>query len=329
MTKRNLVTGGNGFIGSAVVRELHRCGEFVRVFDDNSRGRTSRLADIEGDIHFLEGDIRDNHAVMDAASGVDCIYHLAFVNGTDNFYSYPNLVLDVGVRGMSNVLEAAKANNVKEFVLASSSEVYQTPEITPTPETIAFSIPDPMNSRYSYAAGKQISEIMTINFARDYFEKTIIFRPHNVYGPDMGFDHVIPEFIERLHRLTQDNDSYELDFPIQGSGDETRAFIFISDFIAALNLIRNNADEIGIYNIGTDHEVKIGEIAKLIGNFYQRDLKLFAGPLREGGTTRRCPDISKIVALGYQTNIPLDEGIKITCAWYDSFLASSCDRKSL
>ena len=84
------------------------------------------------------------------------------------------------------------------LVLASSSEVYQTPPQVPTDESAPLVVPDPLNPRYSYGGGKIISELMAINYGRKYFERVLIFRPHNVYGPDMGFEHVIPQFALRL-----------------------------------------------------------------------------------------------------------------------------------
>ena len=123
--RRVLVTGGSGFIGSALVKALVRQGETVRVFDDNSRGAMRRLADLDRDIEFVSGDIRDAAAVDAAMRGIDEVHHLAFVNGTATFYSAPDLVLDVGVKGIVNVIDACRQHGVGTLVLASSSEVYQ------------------------------------------------------------------------------------------------------------------------------------------------------------------------------------------------------------
>ena len=95
--RRVLVTGGSGFIGSALVKALVRHGDAVRVFDDNSRGALRRLREVEADVEFVGGDIRDPAAVDAALRGIDEVHHLAFVNGTATFYSAPELVLDVGV----------------------------------------------------------------------------------------------------------------------------------------------------------------------------------------------------------------------------------------
>ena len=95
--------------------------------------------------------------MLKACEGVDSVFHLAFVNGTEFFYSMPDLVLEVGVKGMVNVLDACLHHNIKELFLASSSEVYQTPQNIPTNETEPLSVPDPLNPPYSYCSGKIIS----------------------------------------------------------------------------------------------------------------------------------------------------------------------------
>src|SRR6476619_6343833 len=203
---RILVTGGSGFIGSALVKTLVRDGHAVRVLDDNSRGASRRLAEVQSDVEFIGGDIRDAAAVHAAVRGVDEVHHVAFVNGTEFFYSAPELVLEVGVKGMVNVLDACRAANVRRLVLASSSEVYQTPLQVPTDESAPLVVPDPNNARYSYGGGKIISELMAINFGRRHFDRVIIFRPHNVYGPDMGNEHVIPQFGIRMRELARAGD---------------------------------------------------------------------------------------------------------------------------
>jgi len=313
---RILVTGGSGFVGSGLVKALVRAGEQVRVFDDNSRGSPRRLADVANDIDFVAGDIRDAAAVAQATRGMDEVHHLAFVNGTEFFYSAPELVLDVGVRGMINVIDACRRHSVGTLVLASSSEVYQTPPKIPTDESAPLTIPDPLNPRYSYGAGKLISEIMAINFGRKFFERVLIFRPHNVYGPDMGFEHVIPQFALRLHGLCASQPGGRLRFEIQGTGDETRSFCFVDDLVTGVMTMRKRGEHLGIYHIGSMEEVRIGDLARRMARAAGREIELVAGPPAAGGTARRCPDISKLGRLGYKPRVPLDEGLKPTLDWY-------------
>lgn len=313
---RILVTGGSGFIGSALVKALVRAGHAVKVFDDNSRGSLRRLADVEGDIEFVGGDIRDAEALAAAARATDEIHHLAFVNGTEFFYTMPDLVLDVGVRGMLNVIDACRKNAIGTLVLASSSEVYQTPPHIPTAEDAPLVVPDVHNPRYSYGAGKLISEVLAINFGRKFFDRVLIFRPHNVYGPDMGWEHVIPQFALRLYRLAAEQPSGTLRFDIQGQGKETRSFCYIDDLVSGAMLMREKGEHLGVYHIGTTEEVSIADLAHRIARVSGRDIALAPGTAASGGTLRRCPDISKLSLLGYRPRVNLDDGLRPTLDWY-------------
>jgi nucleoside-diphosphate-sugar epimerase len=313
---RILVTGGSGFIGSGLVKALVKAGHNVRVLDDNSRGSPRRLAEIANDIEFIAGDIRNAAVVDKAAQDVDEVHHLAFVNGTEFFYSQPDLVLDVGVRGMVNIIDICRKQGIGTLVLASSSEVYQTPPKIPTDESAPLTIPDPLNPRYSYGGGKLISELMAINFGRKYFDRVLIFRPHNVYGPDMGWEHVIPQFALRLDAATKKQRSGKLSFEIQGTGKETRSFCFIDDLVAGVMLMREKGEHLGIYHVGSTEEVTIAELARRIAVVAGREIELVPGKPAPGGTTRRCPDISKLARLGYKPRVPLSDGLMPTLAWY-------------
>lgn len=316
MSKLYLVTGGTGFLGSALVRHLLQRGHRVRVLDNDWRGSIRRLKDIQSEFEFVATDIRDAEAVTKATEGVDSICHLAFVNGTKFFYTQPEFVLDVGVKGTVNVIDACLKHGVGELILASSSEVYQTPPSVPTDEAVPLSIPDILNPRYSYAAGKIIGEAMALNYGRRHFQRVVVFRPHNVYGPDMGWEHVIPQFALRMKQLCQIAGD-PVRFPIQGSGKETRAFAFIEDFIAGLGLVLEHGEHLGIYNIGTREEVTVEELAHLVGDYFGRKLEVVPGEPTEGGTLRRCPDIAKLTALGYKPQYNLHKGLPIALRWYD------------
>ncbi len=322
-----LVTGGSGFIGSALVEALVSRGETVRVLDDNSRGALRRLRAVERDVELVDGDVRDAGAVEAAMRGIDEVHHLAFVNGTATFYSQPDLVLDVGVKGIVNVIDACRHNGIGRLILASSSEVYQSPPRIPTDETAPLVIPDPLNPRLSYAAGKIISEMLVVNHGRKHFERALIFRPHNVYGPDMGFDHVIPQFAVRLKRTAAAQPSGPLAFPIQGSGAETRSFCHIDDLVEGVMIMREKGEHLGIYHVGTEEEVTIADLARRMAAIAGREIAVRPSALLAGSTPRRCPDISKLAALGYRPRVPLDRGLPPTVKWcwdHESMAASSC-----
>ena len=315
MSNSYLVTGGSGFIGSALVKRLLKKGFKVRVLDNNSRGNARRLNGFLDDIDFIEGDIRDPSTVEMACKKIDCICHLAYVNGTKFFYSKPELVLDVAVKGMINILDSCKKNNIEDLILASSSEVYQKPEIIPTPENVPLLVPEAINPRYSYGGGKIICELMTLNYGRKFFKRAIIFRPHNVYGPDMGWEHVIPEFSLRILELSK-NIYKGQDFTIKGDGQQTRSFIYIDDFIDGLELIIDKAEHLSTYHIGTQEEITINNLAKKIALLKNISIKIKTSEPPKGETNKRCPDITKLKKLGFNPQIILDIGLKKTTDWY-------------
>lgn len=315
--KKYLVTGGSGFIGSALVKRLVREGNQVRVLDNNSRGNVRRLTDVIDQIDFIEGDIRDINVVLKACEGMDSVCHLAYINGTEFFYTKPELILEVGVKGMMNIIDACIEHHIDELILASSSEVYQHAKIIPTDETTALTVPDPLNPRYSYGGGKIISELLALNYGRKHFKKVIVFRPHNVFGPDMGWEHVIPQFILKAKSIVDQSPGEKIvNFPIQGNGQETRSFIYIDDFTDGLMLLIKNGEHNNIYHIGTVDELTIKEVALEVGKYFGVDFNVIPGELPKGATTRRCPDITKLKALGFEPLISLAEGIKRSADWY-------------
>jgi UDP-glucose 4-epimerase len=239
--------------------------------------------------------------------------HLAAVNGTENFYTRPELVLEIGMLGALAVTNAARASGVADLVFASTAEVYQTPSVIPTPETIPLMLPDSLNPRYSYGGGKIASELIAFNYGRDRYRKVQIFRPHNIFGPDMGWKHVEPQFILRALACQEAGDPA---FPIQGDGSETRSFCYVDDCVDGILTMYENGGHREIYHIGSDVEITIRDLAARIGKIVGIDLDIQPGESPAGGTRRRCPDISKMRALGWSPEVGLEEGLERTVAWY-------------
>jgi len=314
MTRRVLVTGGAGFIGAAIVRRLVTRGWAVRVLDNFSRGAAHRLADVSGSIECLHADIRDREAVASACERADLVIHLAAVNGTRHFYEAPVTVLDVAIRGMLNLLDGCRLHHVPELVLASSSEVYHASTI-PTDETAPLLVPDPHNPRYAYSGGKIASELMALNWGREHFRRVVIVRPHNVYGPDMGFDHVIPELTLRIRNLPSCERAPRLQ--IQGTGKETRSFVHISDLVDGLLLCIDQGAHLGIYHLGTMEEVLIADLAFRIAAHLERTIEIVPNKLAPGSPARRCTNIGRARALGFEPRIQLDDGLPDVVRWYD------------
>jgi nucleoside-diphosphate-sugar epimerase len=314
---RYLVTGGAGFIGSALVKWLagHGSNE-VRVLDDMSRGVPARLAGVPCEV--MQGDVRSEADVNRAMHGCDSVVHLAYLQGTQTFYSEPRQVLDVAVRGITNVLSACEKNGTTELLLVSSSEAYQVATEVPTPETVPLSVPDPLNPRYSYGGGKIISELMAIAWQRTgVLDKLVIARPHNIIGPDMGREHVVPEFALRMNRLVQEQPKGIIPFPIQGTGQETRSFCWVGDCVHQLVSLLVHFDAQGIYHVGVMDERTITDVAHGVAACYGREIKVQPGALPKGSPPRRLPDTRKIQEfVSAETSLPFQEALRRTVEWY-------------
>jgi len=297
-------------LGSALVKRLVGAGRPVRVLDDCSRGDAGRLEDVADRIELIRGDVRDAALVDEAVRGCDTVLHLAAVNGTELFYEHPSRVLDVAVRGTLNTMDAAAAHGCSRYLLASSSEVYNHPSRVPTDEDERLLVPDPRNPRFSYSGGKIIGELLALHYLQPRGVETVIVRPHNVYGPDMGWEHVIPQFAVRLAELLKSGVPEPLPFPIQGDGSETRAFCFIEDAVDGILITLERGEPGGIYHVGVDVETSIADLAELLAKIAGVRIEIQPGPRPAGGPRRRCPDISRLRQLGYAPVTLLEEGLR-------------------
>lgn len=309
------MTGGAGFIGSALVKRLIEQGHEVTVLDDFSRGRSHRLHGLG--VTVFDGDIRDESIVQAAMQGNESVIHLAYVQGTQTFYAEPRQVLEVAMRGMLNVLSACETVGTGELVLLSSSEAYQVASVVPTPEDIPLTVPDVLNPRYSYGGGKIACELMALAWARTgVLDRLIIARPHNIYGPDMGREHVIPEFCLRMNKLVSKTSGGIIQFPIQGTGEETRSFCYIDDCVEQLNLLLQHGEHMNVYHVGNMEERSITDVAHGVAECYGRVIKVVPGTLPKGSPPRRLPDTAKIAALGYTQSTTFEAGLARTVEWY-------------
>ena len=305
MKRTYLITGGQGFIGKAVSLSLLDQGNKVIIFDNNFRKKNFSIK--HKNLQLIDGDIRNITNLNKIKNKIDTVVHLAAINGTRNFYDKPNLVLEVGIKGIINIIDFCKNKKIKEIFLASSSEVYQNAPFYPTDEKVRLIIPDPNNPRFSYSSTKIISEILLLNC--DFFKKAVIFRPHNIYGPDMGYKHVIPELIIKIIK--------EKKFlNIQGDGKNKRSFCYIEDFVDAFNILIKKGKHKEIYNIGNTDEVNILGLSKLIISMLNKDLKTKISTKPFYNAMRRLPDIKKLNKLGYKPKINLKKGLKKTIDWY-------------
>ena len=304
-----LITGGAGFIGSYLSNRLSKENE-VHVIDNAIRGDYTRL---NKNIKIHKIDLLKYNELETLDTNFDFIFHLAAINGTDNFYQSHHKVFEVGVKSILNIYEYFKNHNCK-IIIASSAEVYQSAKVIPTDENVECIIPDITNNRYSYGGSKIFSELLVFNYGISYFNSSIIFRPHNIYGPNMGYKHVIPQLIEKIKESVS-NGSKQIN--LVGDGKETRAFCYVDDLIDGLIILMKKGVDKNIYHIGNDHEISIYNLAQKIIKIMNVDVEIMKGENSHiGGTKRRCPDINKIKKIGYLPKLNLDKGLNLTISWY-------------
>lgn len=321
--KKYLITGGAGFIGAHLVKNLLDESNHVSVIDNFYRSVPERIKVFETNPNFriFNSDIKNLSAIKPLFEDIDCVFHLAAINGTENFYKIPVEILDVGIYGIRNVLESADFHKVKNVIIASSAEVYQTPAEIPTKEDTILTVPDIKNPRFSYGLSKIVTESYSMNYDFKHDTKVKIFRPHNIYGPDMGFKHVIPQFISTLIQMKKDKVS---SFVSNGSLEATRAFCFISDLIKGLRILEETDITKEIFHIGTNEEIRIEKLIDTLASILSISVSSITTLDNHiGGTSRRCPDITKMQSLGYYPTTSILEGLEKTCEWYLSAKKSS------
>lgn len=307
-----VVTGGLGFIGSAVVRQLTARGHEVRVVDDLSKGQTPG---VDAQHEFMLSDLRDPEAAERALQGADICFHLAAkIGGIGYFHKYPATILHDNGLMLASVFNAAKKHGTK-VVYVSSSMVFERAGVFPTPEDAVFSSPPPVTH---YGFSKLVGEYYCRAFYEEWGIPYVICRPFNAYGPgeraerEPGIAHVIPDLIEKVIRG---------DYPLTifGSGDQTRCFTFVTDVAEGICLAgtaptAENED----FNIGVNTPVPIRVLAEKIWRYAGRSepFKLeHVTPLNHDIQTR-VPDTSKAERiLGWRPSVDIDEGLQRTIAW--------------
>jgi nucleoside-diphosphate-sugar epimerase len=321
MVKDVLITGGAGFIGFHLADYLSNQGQNITILDNLSRGEDDkdfRKLLKKDNIRFVYGDITDQKTFDGLGKDFDYVYHLAAINGTENFYNIPHEVLRVGIVGTINVLDWFVKQKKGKLLFSSSSEVYagalklmgdKFP--IPTPEEIPLVIDVPSNLRWSYGSGKMLGEVAMHSYAFSYkMDNFVITRYHNIYGPRMGFEHVIPQFIERIVKK-------EDPFKIFG-GKETRAFCYMDDGLRATQLVmespRTNGKTIHIGR--SDDEIKIKGLAKKLFKIAGVNPELEIFPAPKGSVKRRCPDTTKLQKFGFAPKVSLEDGLRQTYDWY-------------
>jgi UDP-glucose 4-epimerase len=309
--QRCLVTGGAGTIGSTIVDQLVAADAAeVVVLDNLVRGRRENLAAAlaAGNVRLVEGDIRDRGLVTSVMAGMDLVFHQAAIRITQ-CATEPRLALEVLVDGSYEVVEAAADAGVRKVVAASSASVYGLAEEFPTTEKH-----HPYDNDTLYGAAKTFNEGLLRSFRAMRGLDYVALRYFNVYGPRMDIYGLYTEVLIRwMERIEAGQPPL-----ILGDGSQTMDFVFTED-IARANLLAAASDASGeVFNIGSQTETSLTELARLLIQVMGADLDLEFGPPRGvNGVTRRLADVSAAAErLGWKAEISLEEGLRRLVGWW-------------
>jgi UDP-glucose 4-epimerase len=305
-SKTILVTGGAGFIGSELVRQLVEAGHTVIAVDNLVNGQRENLAEVSAE--FVEADIRDGDRMAQLLKDTDIVFHLACLGVRHSIHS-PHENHEVNATATLNLLSLAQAAGVERFVYVSSSEVYGTAQRAPMTED------HPTFPMTVYGASKLAGECYARAFHRTYTYPTVVVRPFNTYGPrchhegDSG--EVIPKFLLRCLAGKP--------MIVFGDGTQTRDFTHVSDTARGIILAGFSDAAIGqTINLGNGREIAVNELAETIANVVGRpDAEVVHDIPRPGDVLRLHADISKAQKLlGYAPQITLRDGLAMLKDWY-------------
>jgi UDP-N-acetylglucosamine/UDP-N-acetyl-alpha-D-glucosaminouronate 4-epimerase len=306
---RTLVTGGGGFIGSAVVRALLERGAEVRVLDNFSTGNRNNLVDVWDDIEIVEGELRSYERVHAGMRGTELVFHQAALPSVPRSVQDPLTTSAVNVDGTLNVLLAARDEGVKRIVFASSSSVYGDGGELPRRET------KPTNPASPYAVSKLAAERYCISFSKIYGLETVSLRYFNVFGPRQDprsqYAAVVPRFITAI--------AAGKPVLIYGDGDQSRDFTYVSNVVDA-NLLASRQEDVPgtVINVGTGGNTTVNELADMIGEVLERPVTREFAPPRaaEVRASWAATDAARQM-LGWEPSVSLREGLRLTAQAID------------
>jgi UDP-N-acetylglucosamine/UDP-N-acetylgalactosamine 4-epimerase len=305
-----LVTGGGGFIGSHLVDGLLAAGHDVRVLDNFATGRRENLQHVAGDVDVVEGDIQSYERVHNAVRGCELILHQAALPSVPRSIQDPLTSTSVNVTGTLNLLLAARDENVRRVVYASSSSVYGSAPGLPKQEDTR---PEPISP---YAVAKLACEGYCRSFAEVYGLETVALRYFNVFGPRQDplsqYSAVIPSFITAVatgRRLL-----------IHGDGEQSRDFTYVENVVRGNLLAIDAPDAAGhVMNLACGDSITLNELVGAIGEIFGRSVDAEHGPPRPGDVRHSRADNTRArELLGWEPEIGFREGLELTVDAYAS-----------
>ena len=307
-----VITGGSGFVGSYLCEKLINDGHEVIVIDNLLTGSTENIKNLmdNENFSFVEHDVQDH---IEIENKVDYVLHFASAASPKAYTEHPVNTLKAGSVGTINTLGLAKKHNA-EYLLASTSEVYGDPLISPQNEEYWGNV-NPNGERSMYDEAKRFAEAAVATYSRSYDLKTKIVRIFNTYGPRMQLNdgRVVTNFITQA--LRNEN------ITIYGDGSQTRSFSYVEDTVAGIISLMNSS-EYDVFNIGNPTEMTVGELAEKIIDLTDSTSEIKYLELPNDDPKQRKPDITKAkTKLNWEPKVNLDEGLVKTITWVEKQLS--------
>ncbi|HUJ40877.1 MAG TPA: UDP-glucuronic acid decarboxylase family protein [Candidatus Acidoferrales bacterium] len=304
---RAVVTGGAGFLGSHLCEKLLENGWDVLCVDNLVTGAEQNIAHLSSNPGFRV-QRHDASLYIEVAGPVDYVLHFASPASPVDYARLPIQTLKVGALGTHNSLGLALAKGAK-FLLASTSECYGDPQISPQPETYWGNV-NPIGPRGVYDEAKRYAEAMTMAYHRAHGLDTRIVRIFNTYGPRMRLNdgRALPNFIYQA--LTGQP------ITVYGEGSQTRSFCYVSDLMEGIYRLMQSDEHLPT-NIGNPHEITIREFAERVKSLTGSASPIVFEPLPQDDPKQRCPDITKAkTLLGWEPKVALEEGLRRTLEFF-------------
>ena len=312
VTMNIVITGGSGFVGSYLCEKLINDGHKIIVIDNLLTGSTENINDLldNENFSFIEQDVQDHIEIEDK---VDYVLHFASAASPKAYTEHPVNTLKAGSVGTINTLGLAKKHSA-EYLLASTSEVYGDPLISPQNEEYWGNV-NPNGERSMYDEAKRFAEAAVATYSRSYGLKTKIVRIFNTYGPRMQLNdgRVVTNFI--VQALRNEN------ITIYGDGTQTRSFSYVEDTVAGIISLMNST-EYDVFNIGNPNEMTVGKLAEKIIELTDSTSEIKYLELPNDDPKQRKPDITKAkTKLNWEPKVNLDEGLAKTIKWVEEQLS--------
>ena len=307
-----VITGGSGFVGSYLCEKLINDGHKIIVIDNLLTGSTENINDLldNENFSFIERDVQDHIEIEDK---VDYVLHFASAASPKAYTEHPVNTLKAGSVGTINTLGLAKKHSA-EYLLASTSEVYGDPLISPQNEEYWGNV-NPNGERSMYDEAKRFAEAAVATYSRSYGLKTKIVRIFNTYGPRMQLNdgRVVTNFI--VQALRNEN------ITIYGDGTQTRSFSYVEDTVAGIISLMNST-EYDVFNIGNPNEMTVAKLAEKIIELTDSTSEIKYLELPNDDPKQRKPDITKAkTKLNWEPKVNLDEGLAKTITWVEEQLS--------